>query len=446
MEPAIPAREPRADRKGIVEFPCDVERLENGNTLITDAGCQQGSGSEIVEVDPLGNIVWIYDEGLRFAHGAKRLANGNTLIADTNNNRILEVTPGKVVVFSSEEWGNGTGKLSDGSHLHYPNDAHALDRESFIITDRNNDRCVIVDRNGEVQWQYTHNIQHPHNCDVLPDGNVIIADSDGGRILEVNRDGETVWEYRGEESDPLNWPRDADRLDNGNTLITDSKNSRIMEVSPKGKVKWKFNAPYFANFYDADKLDNGNVLIADQQHHQVIEVDPSGMIVWQFRNYLPPYSIYPRLKNGSFKKRAEDGSPESWFLNCRLAEGGGKIIWDEDAPRRPCPGLEFDRNGVLYLQQVISVKPRRRYKMGGKMRTELENYSMAYFQVGFLDSWGGYTGDTATLPKGNIFTGQNDWTEDSFEAIPPENAVAAEIRVLLTGPGRIWARGLMVFA
>ena len=444
--PSALKAEGTSNRRGIVEFPCDVERLDNGNTLIADAGCQRGEGSEVIEVDPVGCIVWLYDEGLRFAHSAKRLANGNTLIADTNNNRILEVTPEKSVAFTSDSWGNGSGTLSDGSHLNYPNDAHALDADTFIVTDRNNDRCVIVDRAGQVVWSYSDGIQHPHNCDVLENGNVLIADSDAKRVVEVSRDGKVVWEYGDGSPETLNWPRDADRLGNGNTLITDSKNSRVIEVNTKGRTKWTFSVPYFANFYDADKLDNGNILIADQQHHQVLEVDPSGMIVWQFRNYKPPYTVFPRLKNGSFKKVDETGFPEGWLLNSRLSEGGGRLIWDENAPRRPCPGLEYDRRGALYLQQVIAVKPGRRYQMAGKIRTQLDGDSMAYFQIGFLDMFGGYTGDTATLPKGNIFTAENDWTEDAFEAIAPDNATAAEVRVFITGPGRVWARGIMVFA
>ena len=99
---------------GHLEFPCDVERLPNGNTLITDAGDETGLGSEVIEVDALGNLVWNYSEGLRFAHSAKRLENGNTLISDTSNDRIFEVNNEKEIVFSSDDWDNGSGKLSDG--------------------------------------------------------------------------------------------------------------------------------------------------------------------------------------------------------------------------------------------------------------------------------------------------------------------------------------------
>jgi hypothetical protein len=83
---------------GNMEMPLAVERLPNGNTIIADAGDEAGFGSEIVEVDPVGNILWNYNEGLRFAHSGRRLRNGNTVITDSKNHRIIRVTPeGKAV-------------------------------------------------------------------------------------------------------------------------------------------------------------------------------------------------------------------------------------------------------------------------------------------------------------------------------------------------------------
>ncbi len=76
---------------GRLDWPADVERLPTGNTLITDAGYWSGQGSEILEVDLLGNIVWKYDKDLRFAHSAKLLPNRNILVTDTSNNRIIEI-------------------------------------------------------------------------------------------------------------------------------------------------------------------------------------------------------------------------------------------------------------------------------------------------------------------------------------------------------------------
>ncbi|MBW8035945.1 MAG: PQQ-binding-like beta-propeller repeat protein, partial [Planctomycetes bacterium] len=187
------------ERYGVLDFPCGAERLANGDTLIADAGDEIRRGSEIIQVDRNGQIVWSYTENLIFAHSAQRLPNGNTLITDTTHNRVIEVTYEKEVVFDSNLWGGGTGKLSDGSHLSYPNDAHVMSDGNLIITDRNNDRCVIADKAGKMLWQYSEGIKHPHNADPLPNGNVIIADSDQNRIIEVNRDKRIVWSYGDKE-------------------------------------------------------------------------------------------------------------------------------------------------------------------------------------------------------------------------------------------------------
>ncbi|MCK9478893.1 MAG: hypothetical protein M0R40_05255 [Firmicutes bacterium] len=432
---------------GMLEFPCDVERLANKNTLITDAGDETSQGSEIIEVDLLGKVVWRYGDNLIFAHSAERLENGNTLISDTTNNRVIEVNPNGEMVFTSDGWSDGTGLLSDGTHLHYPNDCKMLTDGSMLITDRNNDRCLVCSKKGVVLWSYDFEIKHPHNCSITPQGTFLIADSDGNRIIEVNKEKEIVWQCDKAGGKQLNWPRSAVRLDDGNTLICDSRNSRVVEVNVENELVWAFEVSYFANFYKAVKLPCGNVLISDQQHHQVLEVDRFKNIVWQFRNYRNTNTIHQRLKNGSFKQRGNtsDAPPEDWILFNRFSEGGGKVIWDENESPRPCPGLEYDRNGVVYLQQIVAVEPGRTYKMAGKLKTQLyDKNSFAYLQMAFLDNLGGLIEDASVAPKGNMFVGENDWQEDVFEATAPQNAFAAELRIVLCGRGRIFAKSIML--
>ncbi|MBN1671054.1 MAG: hypothetical protein JXR37_08485 [Kiritimatiellae bacterium] len=433
----------RGSPPGILDFPCDVERLPNGNTLISDAGAEDGSGSEIIEVDPGGNVIWNYHDGLRFAHSAKRMPNGNTSISDTTNNRVLEVSPAGEEVFTSDSWAGGTGTLSDGSHLHYPNDAHPLPDGRILITDRNNDRCVIVDRQGTVLRTVNAGVKHPHNGDLLPNGNLLIADSDGNSVKEVDPAGNVVWAYA-DPANPLAWPRDADRLPNGNTQIVDSKNRRVLEVTPAGKVAWTYAVPYFANFYDADRLPNGNVLISDQQHHQVLEVNPAREVVWRFRNYRPIAPANERLLNTSFKIRGANGAPEHWMLGTRLSEGGGKLVWTPNPKGQDVPGLEYDRPGALCLQQKIAAEPGSLYTVSAKIRTENVR-NMTCVQVAFLDEHDGLIQDVLAAPKGRLFSGTADWTLDSFEAEAPPGAVAAEVRLFINGPGRVWVNNINCF-
>lgn len=428
---------------GVLEFPCTVIRLDGGNTLIVDAGDEVSAGSEVIEIDRDGKIVWNYCDDLRFAHSAVRMQNSNTLIADTTNDRVIEVTPAGEIAFSTDFFGGSTGKLSDGSHLCYPNNALELTDGNLLITDRNNDRCLILDHSGNVLWEYSEGIKHPHNAEMLPGGNVLIADSDGNRILEIDSQKNVVWSYGDGSEEMLHWPRHARRLADGNTLITDSKNSRVIEITPDGRTVWSYKVDYFSKFYYADKLPNGNVLIADQQGHQILEVDSAGTCAWKFRNYVYPNPVLPRLRNGSFKNRDDNDWPTDWILMRRFSEGGGAVIWDEDAKPRPCPGLAYDRDGALALQQTIDAEPGTTYHLAGQIRTEdLDGY--ACFQLCFVDAIGSAIHDAPDIPRGETFNGNNDWTPDSFQAIAPERAVAIEVRFFITGRGKAWMKGLMV--
>ncbi|MFX1554264.1 MAG: hypothetical protein ACFFBV_10105 [Promethearchaeota archaeon] len=429
---------------GNVEMPLAVERLANGNTLIADAGDEAGFGSEIVEVDPVGNIIWNYSEGLRFAHSGRRMRNGNVLITDTTNDRLLEVTRDKTIVMNSDDWGKGSGKLSDGSHLHYPNEAFELQDGSFLVTDRNNDRCVQIDRSGRVIWSFDRELHHPHNANPLPNGNILISDSDGNRVLEITRKKEIVWSYGDGSTETLWWPRSAIRLENGNTVVTDSKNHRILEVSPEGRVIWTFQTEHVDKFYITHATREGTFLIAcTDGHHQVIEVDRAGNIVWLFRNYRRPTPIYARLMNGFFKEIGADGIPNHWVLAMRLSEGGGKLIWDQNNRPRPCPGLEFDRPGALFLQQDTAVEPGGRYRIGAEIKT-VDVKDTACLHMDFFDAHGGSLYHVITeMPSGTLFSGTTDWTHDMFEALAPSRATFVEVRLCINDSGKVFVKNVM---
>ena len=422
-----------------LEFPCDVERLSNGNTLITDAGSRENTDSKVIEVNPQGEVVWSYSEGLSFAHSAKRLANGNTLIADTNNDRVIEVTMDGEIVWSSDDANDGM--LSDGTHLSYTNDAHLLEDDTILITDRNNNRCVIIDRQNQVVWQYNKDIRHPHNCDLLPNGNIMIADSDGNRVIEVTKEGETVFCY----DKDLSWPRDADRLPNGNTLIVNSRDSSLLIVSPEGEVVWSHKADHFANYYDADYTAEGTILFSNQQRHQVTELNMAGEVVWEYRNHELTQPLFPRLKNGTFKQRTEDGKPMGWFLHTRLAEGGGTLVWDEGASPRPMPGVAYDRSGVCCLSQLIEVEPGVEYTVTGSIKVDsIQPGGFAYLQMAFHDEKDALLTNATEAPKGEFFTAECDYTRDQFQAVAPEKAAYAEIRLVVSGKTTAFLRDVFV--
>jgi len=246
-----------------VQLPSGIERLPNGNTLITDAGGATMPTARVLEVDSTGKLVWAYVRSdIPWAHTARRTPNGNTLISATNDNRVVEVNPAGGVA-----WEMTTG-------LSYPNEAWRLANGNTLITDRDNDRVIEVDSVRNVVWSYT-SLLGPHNGTRLASGNTLICDSDRNKVVEVTPEGNIVWQY----ATGLSWGRCAQRLSTGNTLITDSRNNRVIEVAPAGTIVWSLSSglslPYMAT-----RLANGNTLISTDS--RVIEVDSSKSIVWQY--------------------------------------------------------------------------------------------------------------------------------------------------------------------
>ena len=244
----------------------DVDRLKNGNTLITyyyrnmtgtpPQPAPGGYPSTVVEVTPAGEIVWEFSRpDMDFTHDSDRLPNGNTLIADTSeiihNERVIEVTPDGEIV-----WEYRPGYDA------YPNDCDRLVNGNTLISLRNRNTTIEVNPQGEIVWQYngTGTIIRQHNPDRLYNGHTVMTDSENDRVIEIDMDGNIVWEYHGynlPEPVGLDWCRDADRLPNGNTMITDSRNNRIVEINSEDELVWLFDIPVVRHGipYEADRLN-----------------------------------------------------------------------------------------------------------------------------------------------------------------------------------------------
>ncbi len=243
-------------------LPSGIERLPNGNTLITESGSMTQPTARVIEVDSIGRLLWAYVRSdVPWAHTARRLPNGNTLISATDDNRVIEVDPR----------GDVTWEMTG---ISYPNEAWRLASGNTLITDKLGDRVIEVDSTRNVVWSYT-GLAGPHNGTRLANGNTTICDSDQDRVIEIDSSGAIVWQY----ATGLDWARCAERLANGNTLIADSRHNRVIEVDSAGNIKWTF-ASGLSLPYMATRLANGNTLISSGS--RVVEVDSAGATVWQY--------------------------------------------------------------------------------------------------------------------------------------------------------------------
>jgi hypothetical protein len=416
----------------VLDKPLGIERLPDGNTLITDGGGAYYTTTDaaILEVSPAGEVVWQYVGEMAFPHSAERLPNGDTLVSDTGHDRVFRVDGAGEIVWSSDEWGGGSGSLSDGSHLHYPNDAELLDNGHLLITDRNNDRVIEVDEQGQVAWSYDR-LTRPHNGDRLSNGNTLIANSEENVVIEVAPTGEIVWSYGG--SGTLDWPRDADRLADGHTLVTDSRGSRVVEVDAGGQVVWSTTGLSLP--YEADRLANGNTLIADNSHRRVIEVDPAGQIVWSFSNFKE--SLPATLQNGGFEQDLDgDGLPDGWYPADLNAEGEFTFLWDGTVVQegKHSAGGQYQGEGRMSWLQVVAVQPGIEYRFSGYVKAQILSGVVAY-QLSFVDDMGGALGEPVTVAPHQDST---DWVKDEAEVRAPEGAAAVQIWGQIIADGRAW--------
>jgi len=272
---------------GFLQDPGAAHMLADGNLLITDSGNRR-----VIEVDHEGSIVWQYgttgvtgsgwnELGLP-AWDAQRLPSGNTLITDCENNRIIEVTPDRDIVW----------QFSD---VFYPRDAERLWNGNTLIADCDHWRVIEVDLDGNIVWEQG-GMFLPTDADRLPNGNTLICEPDRFRVIEVTPANEIVWQYGstcGYGPGQIGFIWDADRLLNGNTLITDTTYHRVIEVSPEGELVWQYGTGGVSGTgdnllcypWDAERLPDGTTIITEKDNCRIIRVaslGPAGSIIWQY--------------------------------------------------------------------------------------------------------------------------------------------------------------------
>jgi hypothetical protein len=205
------------------------------------------------------------------------------------DNRVILVDPGKHIVWQYGQFGV-TG--SDPNELSTPVQCTWLPNAHVLITDQGNNRIIEVTLSKKIVWQFPGSnsdpdaqLNSPNSAELLENGHILIADENNMRVLEVNRADQILQTFTA--SGTLGTVAFASRLDNGDTLMTDAGNSRAVEVDANDNVVWE----YFTNDpmgvmaplpTRAVRLRNGDTLISDQFNNRVIRVDHDMNIVFSY--------------------------------------------------------------------------------------------------------------------------------------------------------------------
>lgn len=163
-------------KTGLPGAPFSVQRLDDGNTLVTCSDSQK-----VIEIAPDKSLVWeVSLEGRPM--DARRLDSGNTLVALQTVGKVVEVDRSGKVVWEATDQG---GALS----------ASRLDNGNTLICRSGNNMVVEINRDGEIVWAQ-RDLRNPYDAQRLPSGNTLIADFTG--VREVNPKGEVVWQRDGQ--------------------------------------------------------------------------------------------------------------------------------------------------------------------------------------------------------------------------------------------------------
>jgi DNA-binding beta-propeller fold protein YncE len=265
------------------------------------------------------------------------------VIADRRNNRLIEVTPDKQVVWEfpspslavyrgnedvnfsadgrqlavSEEdnydvhivdyeqraitWTYGVPdrRGSKNGLLNYPDDAHLLADGKFLTADIRNCRVLIIDpkdssiatqwgQPGQCRHNPPHQLGHPNGATPMDNGDILVAEITDAWISRITRDGKVVWSRRAPN---VRYPSDAfPTVDGKQVIVADfSKPGRVVIFDPAtGKPTWEYFQRDGEGMLDHPSLarelpDTGDILVADDLRDRVVVIDrKTKEIIWQY--------------------------------------------------------------------------------------------------------------------------------------------------------------------
>ena len=206
------------------------------------------------------------------------------------DNRVILVDPFDRIVWQYGQFGV-TG--SNVNELSTPVQCTWLPTFDVLITDQANNRIIEVTLEKNIVWEYpgtdtnaADQLMSPNSAELLENGHVLIADENDNRALEVTRGDVIVQTFTA--GGTLGACAFASRLPNGDTLLTDTSNARAVEVDTNDSVVWEYsttNNPLSIPMplpTRAIRLRNGDTLISDQFNNRVIRVNHDKQIVAQF--------------------------------------------------------------------------------------------------------------------------------------------------------------------
>ena len=309
---------PRLDRLG---YPGSIQLLRNGNILVADEFCHV-----VVELGREGSVVrqlgrWRdpgkRDNRLSSPRAASEAVDGTWVIADTRNDRVLRVAPDGAV--------DALPEPADG--LSSPTHAVLLPDGNLLVCDAGNRRVVEYDGGGEVVAQWGDAtpsrrwFSFPRSVEMLPGGELLVCDTARDRVVVVDDGKATPWPV--EAQTQLFWPRCSRVLPSGSLLVADGRNGRVLEVAASGEVLRRLDRVQIdggrplEDPHDVRLLADEHLLITDAPSGLVVETDWDGQIFRAIGSEDAPVT----LRDPHSAQLLADGS----ILVCD--SGNHRVLW-----------------------------------------------------------------------------------------------------------------------
>ena len=227
--------------------------LPSGNVLIAWADV-------VKEFTPDKQIVFEYqrDPGNKEIGTVERLANGNTLITELGTKpRLLEVTPeGKIAVDVPLQ------PETDNAHMQ-TRMARKLPGGNYLVPHLLAFKVKEYTPEGDVVREFPTDMKElggraaknwPFTAIRLKNGNTLVCLTNGNKVVEMDRQGKVVWKVSNDDlqGNPIDDACGGQRLPNGNTVIAAyhaKVGVKLLEVTPEKEIVWTYEGPHRAHHF-----------------------------------------------------------------------------------------------------------------------------------------------------------------------------------------------------
>jgi hypothetical protein len=258
--------------------------------------------NRLIEITPDKRIVWEFPSpNLAFYRGNEDVnfsADGRQLAVSEEDNYDLHIVDyeQRAVTWT---YGVPDHRGSKGVLLNYPDDAHLLADGKFLSADIRNCRVLIIDpkdysiatqwgQPGKCRHDPPHELGHPNGATPMENGDILVTEISGAWVSRITRESKVLWSVRAPH---VKYPSDTfPTVDGRQMIVADfSKPGRVVIFDPAtGKPTWEYFRTEGPGMLDHPSLarelpDTGDVLIVDDLHDRVIVVDrQTQAIIWQY--------------------------------------------------------------------------------------------------------------------------------------------------------------------